>query len=275
MMYINKSEGLTVVSDGIEIRLFSFGGLATIVCIVLAVQIALYVLRSLGIYTLAKRHGIKNAFIAWIPYAWIYTACKLIGETKIFGWAFEKLALIIMIIASTYGVFKFVVNYFDYVPIVGYILQGGEFWAEIENGVLTYNPSELVDFRNPFDTKAINVIVKIMDISNIVLNLVVLVATVFMYINLFRKFIPQHYVLYAVLSVVGLFPIFVFVIRKKEAVNYVDYLRSRYYYYNEPYGQKPPHGSQKPPEHPFEEFADKGDKDPGDPFAEFSDKDDK
>lgn len=267
MMYINKSEGLTVVSDGIEIRLFSFGGLATIVCIVLAVQIALYVLRSLGIYTLAKRHGIKNAFIAWIPYAWIYTACKLIGETKIFGWSFDKLALWICIIASVSGALN----------ITGYCLKDIPYtWHVLfENGTLGIVTEIDGTYYMPQLNNGVRITYNIINTVNEILSLVVLVATVFMYINLFRKFIPQHYVLYAVLSVVGLFPIFVFVIRKKEAVNYVDYLRSRYYYYNEPYGQNPPHGTQKPPEHPFEEFADKGDKDPGDPFAEFSDKDDK
>jgi hypothetical protein len=108
------------------------------------------------------------------------------------------------------------------------------------------------------------------------------------YIALFRKFWPQHYVLATVLSVLGLFAPFVFAIRKKNAVNFSEYMRSRYNMYYTPYGNpygRPPYGNpygnpyanpnaeqQTPPEHPFSEFAERGEANPGDPFEEFSDK---
>ena len=54
-------------------------------------------------------------------------------------------------------------------------------------------------------------------------------------------------------------------------MNYIDYLRSRYQhtYYGNPYANNPQ--GPRPPEHPFSEFAGKGDVDPGDPFKEFTD----
>ena len=49
------------------------GVVAVILLIVLAVSAALYVLKSMGLYTIAKRRGIHNAWLSWIPVAngWI------------------------------------------------------------------------------------------------------------------------------------------------------------------------------------------------------------
>lgn len=266
MVLINKDRGLSFLSEGFQIMSVSFGGLVAIVCVMIAIRIAFYVLRSLGVYTLAKKNGIKNAFIAWIPYAWIYTACKIIGNTRMFGWSFDKLALWICILASVSGALTIAGFCLKDLTYIDYILKGGTLEITTEADGTYYTPQLKHGVIVAYNT---------LNAVNEILSLVVLVATVFTYINLFRKFVPQHYVLFAVLSVMGLFPIFVFVVRNKAAVNYSDYIRSRYYYYNDPYGQNPPPNASKPPEHPFEEFAERGEKDPGDPFSEFSDKDDK
>lgn len=271
-MVLNKSEGLYVIVEDQSFMHVSFGGIIALFLIFLAVEVAFYVLRSIGLYVLAKKNGINNAFIAWIPFAWIYTACKLIGETKIFGWSFDKIALIAMIIFSVNGVANLLYNFFNYFPCVGYVLQGGT--LTMEENIIYYG----TDFVNPYGSaaKAIDVACTVIYYVNYILSLVVMVIEIFMYISLFRKFWSQHYILASVLSAItGLFPIFVFAVRNKPATNYADYVRSRYYYYNEPYGQNPPPDATKSPEHPFEEFADRGEKDPGDPFSEFSDKDDK
>ena len=38
-----------------------------------ALMIAAYVLRSIGLYAIAKRRGISNPWLAWIPVAWVWT----------------------------------------------------------------------------------------------------------------------------------------------------------------------------------------------------------
>ena len=114
-------------------------------------------------------------------------------------------------------------------------------------------------------------------------GLVSTIITIFMYVNLFRKFWPQHFIIGAILSVVGLFGPLVFIIRKKEPIDYAQYLRSRYHYYN-PYGGQygspyqygsRPENAPTPPPHPFEEFAERGEVDPGEPFKEFMEEDKK
>ena len=90
--------------------------------------------------------------------------------------------------------------------------------------------------------------------------------------------------LFSILSIFGLFGPFVFAVRNREPIDYMDYVRSRYRYYGNPYGGgpynnpygNPPQNQQRPPETPFSEFAERGEIDPGDPFADFSnDKDGK
>lgn len=49
------------------------GVLLGILLVVLVIGIVMYVFQSVGLYTIAKRRGIKNAWLAWIPvgYYWI------------------------------------------------------------------------------------------------------------------------------------------------------------------------------------------------------------
>ena len=56
----------------------SNGWIIAIALIALVVIVGLYLLRSFGLYKLAKNNGVDKAFIAWIPCVWVYTACKLV-----------------------------------------------------------------------------------------------------------------------------------------------------------------------------------------------------
>ena len=75
---------------------YSIEGATLIVPIIiyLCVTIAFYLLRSFGIFVLSKRAGLDKRAMAFIPFVWIFLACKLIGNVQIFGRAFAKLALL-------------------------------------------------------------------------------------------------------------------------------------------------------------------------------------
>ncbi len=49
------------------------------------VTIVLWLLKSVGLYTMAKKNRDEYAFLAFIPYACLYTKGKIIGKTKLFG----------------------------------------------------------------------------------------------------------------------------------------------------------------------------------------------
>ncbi len=253
----------------------SLGVILTPLIISLCLSIAFYVLRSIGIYALAKKQNIKGAYLSWIPFVWVYVLCKLIKDTMIFGFSFDKIALIFCIVFTVGEVLSLAYNVILYLPYVSLFLLGGSIKINLDTGIISTSglniPANYPTTRHPL-------MIAMQSISS-VLELVSLIILITAYINLFRKYMPQHYILAAVLSAFGLFPIFAFVIRKKSAVNYADYLRTRYGTpYNDPYGN--PYNNPNnnlnpnnyPPETPFSEFAERGEIDPDDPFSDFSDK---
>lgn len=253
-----------------------------VAAIVLAVALTFYALRSVGLFVLARRKSFKFAWLSFVPCAWMYCACRLIGETKIFGVSFKKLALWVTIVFAVGEALSFLYNFVEWFPVAGFFQQGGEVTVLIGQGGGVFVIPDEKTFVNPFPSvnlpifKAINVITYFT-------SLFITIITVFLYINLFRNYWPQHYILASVLSFFGLFGVFVFAIRNKSEMKYSDYLRSRYggVYgpYSNPYyrgngGANGNGGSyEKPPETPFKDFAERGEVDPGDPFSEFSGED--
>lgn len=255
-------------------------------CIVVGIYIAFYVLRSIGLYKLARRQNVAHAFLAWIPCVWMFTACKIIGNTKIFGNTAEKLAIWACVIFSFATIIPFAYNFLVYFPYVMYYIQGGSIDL-IVNGSVVIQPVTTagITFNNLFDTPAIDTVLKILYAVNYIFRFGEIFINVFLYINLFRKFWPEHYILAAVLSFFGLFPILVFAIRDREEVDFNEYLRKRYYGsgytpyggngYGNNEGQRTYYGSQggvnngqsEQNNDPFDEFSGR----PEEPFGEFSD----
>ncbi len=235
-----------------------------IVAITLAVLLTFYVFRSIGIYTLAKRAGFKNAFLAWIPCAWVYTVCKLIGRDRILGKPAENVATLMVTLFTVVEVITVLYNVLYYFPVCMYVLQGGTVYFS-ESNIIT------PDLITPYSV-GVKYFINILGILSDIGQLANIFVTVTIYFGLFRKYWPEHYILASLLSIfLDLFGIFVFVIRKKEPTDYLSYVRSRYNVnpnnqYN-PYGQ-----NEKKKEEPFSEFGNKKEEDP---FPEFSDKDKK
>ncbi len=271
----------------------SQGIIWTFIIISLAVTLAFYALRSVGLYVMAKKRELKHAFIAFIPLAWIYTACKLVGKVRIFGSTFEKLALLACIIFSVGQVLSFFYDFIIYFPVIGNFLAGHELC------MVLVTDSELIDtytqglttiwgnfsiyggtgYVDPYErmgiyAETLNPVLTATYYTSMVFDLATIIITVTLYINLFRKYYPQHFILFAVLSWMGIFAPLVFAVRNRQPMDYNDYLKSRYnawYAGGNPYGG---HINQNPtpqtPPTPFEEFAEKDEIDPGDPFANFN-----
>ena len=87
----------------------------------LVITLAFYLLRSFGLYILAKNQKVDKAFLAFIPGVWIYIACKIIGKARIFGKTFEQIAIWIAIIFTISEVLTLVYNIMIYVPLAKYV----------------------------------------------------------------------------------------------------------------------------------------------------------
>lgn len=254
----------------------------------LLVTLLFYVLRSVGLFTLAKRKGLKNVWLSWIPCGWIYIACMLVGETRVFGISFKKAALWLAIIFAVGELLSLVYDFIKWFPYVAYFFAGGEITIKNTGSGSFIIPGN--DFNNVFPSvESAGFIV--MNAASSMCELIVSVSTIFLFINIFRKYYPQHYIIASVFSFLGLFGPFVFSIRNRKETKYSDYIRARYgnMYgpYSNPYNGNPNdprygdprygqnYREERPPETPFKDFAERGDVDPGDPFSEFSDDKDK
>ena len=74
---------ITIFSEGFALEV-PIGMILTVLITSLIIPLAFYVLRSIGLYKLAKRKNLKCAFMAFIPCVWIYVACRLVAESKFF-----------------------------------------------------------------------------------------------------------------------------------------------------------------------------------------------
>ncbi len=274
------------------------GGIIAITAIVLAVVLAFYALRSIGLFMLAKKQNLKCAWIAFVPCAWFYLVCKLIGKVRFFHWSYQKIALLLCIIFSVAELLTLATNVLIFYPLVGNVLLGGktvyivndvELFISGNSGYTNYPwVNEIIydaTFVWPYSAQTtinIDKALAIIQYFTMIFDLISTIIVVFVYINFFKKYWPQHFILASIFSFFGLFAPFAFIVRKKDPINYNDFLRQRYqaFYgpygnpYGRPYGTRPPN-AETPPEHPFSEFAERGEVDPGDPFAEFDNSDSK
>ncbi len=276
----------------------------SIIGVAFAIYLGLYLLRSIGLYMLAKRQGIKKAFLAWIPCVWLFVVCKLIGNSRFFNQPVQNLALVMCIFFSIAEVLTFIYNFLLYFPLLEYAVIRGETlyignsyevgsslvpYLNISGGIGIYVEKTIYPFG--MSVKTLSNVITIINYISPIFDIASIFITVSVYFALFRKFWPQHYMLVSLLSIFfGVcFPIFVFVIRKKQPIDYNQYLRSRYGAYSNPYGnpyQNPYHGgyngnpygaqggysAPQEPDSPFEDFEDAKNKKPKEPFEEFDDK---
>ena len=247
----------------------------------LLVVVGLYLLRSFGLYAMAKKENHKNPNLAFIPFVWIYTASLLAGKVSFFGKKFKNFAVIALVVFCLTEAIALFINAVVYIPVVGYFLQGGEITiAAMRDGL----PSGLVEYpllsgvflRNyflyPYATsiwliKFATVLSYLYDLLSI-LEIIVLVM---IYIGIFRKYWPEHSFLGCAFSIFGFFPIVIFALRKRQPINYEEYVRARFYGVHANTNQGQP--SPKEDIDPFGYDMPKEAKKDEDPFPEFKDDD--
>ena len=91
---------ISIYSESEFVGQVDFSSVFIALGIFFAITLAFYLLRSFGLYALAKRQEIKCAWIAFIPFAWFYVACKLVGESRFFNKPIAKLAIFFTIIVG-------------------------------------------------------------------------------------------------------------------------------------------------------------------------------
>lgn len=261
---------------------------------VLAVIGVFYVLRSIGIYVLAKKLGLKNLYLAWIPFAWVYLLGKIAGDVTFFGGRFKHFTIFLTVVFCVTEAVILVENFLYYFPLVGYYLAGGKVFVASGTaqslsgtvsalGLKSYWGSSTVfvgyNFAMPYaNSSAVASAINAFIYIEYVLDIVNLVFLVLAYSAVFRKYLPGHYFVATLFSAMGLFAPFIFAVRKNKPMNYQEYMRQKYaniygnvYRQNGGVSNQDYEKTKDAPDTPFGEFASKGESNPSDPFEEFSD----
>ncbi len=199
----------------------------------LVIYLILLVFGGIGLNRLAKKQGLKQRWMAFLPFFNTYYAGKLAGETQFFGQKMKRVGLYAMISEILYvglQLFVLVADIISFFPEYRIL--------ELENGILS-------GVRNEEAMPAW--IMPAIDYGSLVAYLLWFFVIVFfcvLYVSFFRKYYARGPILLAFLSAVLPFRGFtIFAVRNNAPVDYNDYIRRRTQAYMRSNGYQPPYGS--------------------------------
>ena len=229
---------------------------------VLIIDLILFVLLGIGLYTIGKRGGVKGSVMAFIPFVNMYYLGKIVGPVILFRQRFKNLGLWVMITSLITTTLVYTHNIITY-------------WDCLVN-LITINQFELTKNAIILGSWHNNAIY-LNDILSVIASLTSL-ANLFFYVFLlfpfFQLYAKSNHNFYAILAIFFdiLFPIFVFAFRKNERFDYSQYLKMKFGTYNgrgsaggfnnpqSPFTQDP----QKDRESPFDDGSGDDTQDQGD-----------
>ena len=172
--------------------------------VIMAASITMYVLHSLGMYTIAKRRGIANPFLAWIPVAnvWILGSIADQYDEAVKGVKKKSRILLLVLDITMYvslALFFIIAVMFEVVAIV-FLASEANYEYDMTGGAVAI------------------VVFLLFFIAVMILSVVLSVLTYIAYYKLFKSCRPYLAVIFLVLSIFVSFaaPICVFVCRKDD-----------------------------------------------------------
>lgn len=259
-----------------------YGGVMTSLTFYLSYLLILfvvyYLLRSFGLYKMAKKRGFEKPALCFVPFYSLFMISKLRSDCNAFKkHNFYPIAAVICV-----GVFILCSAVIDFVYSLNVLISFSE--AEKAAPGMAYLTAEMF----PQNLTLVTILDNLMSVAKIVY----IVFVALLYSDLFRTYAPfnakTHMVLSIIFTVITgssfVFGAFTLALSGRPAVNFDEILEKRrvYYGYNTPYGRNGNFGGgnnvppRSPEEDPFSDFssnrsqgssASKND----DPFSEFSD----
>ena len=238
--------------------------------------LALFLLQSFGLYFMAKKQNMPKRYLAFIPFANTWYMSKLAGKCTFFGRRMKNAgiyALIAQILSAIVCALAIAAELYLYIGCVEHITEVKEEIIKdvtVVTGVYWSNLTGFARVAYTFYAYS-SYIISIFEFAYTMFMIVVVMA-------LFKKYAPKNYFILSLLSFFVPLSryIIIFVLKKKQPVDYDDWMRRRradFIYrqqqanpYNNPYGN-PQNGQsaqgapqsgqseQSAPSDPFEEFS--------------------
>ncbi|MDY4676866.1 MAG: hypothetical protein SO373_06950 [Candidatus Borkfalkiaceae bacterium] len=207
-----------------------------------AVLLALYVLKAVAIFLMAKKCGLKNKWMSFVPYLNFVILGKLAGKVRIFGFAFKNIGLFYAILLAA-----------SHLIVV---------LESVASALFNYHPGATTQLFY-------QVMLYVSAIVNWPLSIIELLCFVTLCFGLYGRYTPDRRILFSFLSCFNfIFPIILIAIHnKKPYESYDDYFKQKM---AERYGQTydPFSNPYETKENPF--LNEKGKDDNNDnPFDEY------
>lgn len=186
----------------------------------------IYILQAIALFTIARREGYKNKWMAFLPFFNTYYIGVVSEKNTVFRTKAKYVALAAALVEAVYcalAILYYVAMYAIFKggyaePVYDTIVYGTQ--IEMLTGYNLDLPEHLAWAGWIYDNLQ-DYILYWVQLAYVILKLFVLVA-------FFRTYAAQRYVLFSVLSV--LFPlggIFMFVVRNNRGKNYIEYIREQ------------------------------------------------
>lgn len=207
-----------------------------------AVLLALYVLKAVAIFLMAKKCGLKHKWMSFVPYLNFVILGKLAGKVRIFGFAFKNIGLFYVIFLAA-----------SHLIVV---------LESVASALFSYHPGATTQLFY-------QVMLYVSAIVNWPLSIIELLCFVTLCFGLYGRYTPDRRILFSFLSCFNfIFPIILIAIHnKKPYESYDDYFKQKM---AERYGQTydPFSNPYETKENPF--LNEKGKDDNNDnPFDEY------
>lgn len=269
IFYEDPDIGMRISYSGIKSLLGAYLG-----CM-LGVFAIYYLLRSFGLYKMAKKRGVNNPALCFVPFYALFMISKLRSDCN----ALKKHSFYPIVAVSAIGLYVLCSVVLDSVFSLRIFVMLAE--AEKTNPSGAYLTAEMFSYYTALS-----------DVLSQVMSIVKLVYIVFMamlYCDLYRTYAPfkakTHTTLSVLFAVITgsslLYGAFTLALSGKTAINYDEILEKRRIYFG--YGGNPYSGNDYRRNNnggqngvdgqsdPFSDFSDNGNTDSGNPFGEFSD----
>lgn len=259
-----------------------YGGVMTSLSFYLSYLLILfvvyYLLRSFGLYKMAKKRGFEKPALCFVPFYSLFMISKLRSDCN----AFKKHNFYPIAAVISVGVFVLCSAVIDAVYSVNVFIKFSE--AEKAAPGMAYLTAEMF----PQNLALVTILNNLMNVAKIVY----MVFVALLYSDLFRTYAPFNAKTHMVLSIIFtvltgssfVYGAFTLALSGKPAVNFDEILEKRrvYYGYNTPYGRNGNYGGgnnvppRAPEEDPFSDFSSNPSQNSAssrndDPFSEFSD----
>lgn len=197
-------------------------GILVVCLIVLGVCVAIYVLGALGAYRLAKRRGMQNAWLSWLPIGQEYILGKMSDDISAEELPYQKKGWWIAypIISGAYLLLAVVNEVIVLSFLPNYIVH-------VTNAVLYGSEQAVIDAFLTFVTERGGGLLAISSFVNLISIAVAIIGSILLY-RIYKRYMPNAAMAFAICGgIFGLHWLFLFIIRNRQPL-YPHYPQNGY-----------------------------------------------